>query len=114
MAYNEQLANRIREHLSHLTNIEEKEMMGGLVFMYNNKMCVGIFRGELMCRVDPDNYEDLLEESSVQSMEFGGKVMKGWILVEPDAIKSRKQMDYWIGLALEYNKKAKASKKRKK
>jgi len=50
MAYDEKLAVRIRERMSELPNVDEKEMMGGLVFMYNGKMCVGIIKDELMCR----------------------------------------------------------------
>jgi TfoX/Sxy family transcriptional regulator of competence genes len=54
MAYNEHLANRVREKFVELPNVTEKEMMGGLTFMYNDKMCVGIIKDELMCRIDPD------------------------------------------------------------
>ena len=54
MAYNHQLADRIRNTLGDLPNIEEKEMMGGIVFMYNDKMCVGIIKDDLMCRIDPE------------------------------------------------------------
>ena len=53
MAYSEKLADRIRARLAGLPNIEEKKMMGGLTFMYNGKMCVGIIKGDLMCRIDP-------------------------------------------------------------
>ncbi len=53
MPYNEKLANRIRERFATLDNVEEKEMMGGLTFMYNDKMCVGIIKDDLMCRIDP-------------------------------------------------------------
>ncbi len=53
MAYNEPLANRVRERLAGLNQIEEKPMMGGLTFMYKGKMCVGIIKDNLMCRVDP-------------------------------------------------------------
>ncbi|MEP6948587.1 MAG: TfoX/Sxy family protein [Ginsengibacter sp.] len=54
MAYDNKIADRIRERLAHLPNIEETEMMGGLTFMYNDKMCFGIIKDELMCRIDPD------------------------------------------------------------
>jgi len=56
MAYNQTLANRIREQLQDLDGIEEKEMMGGLCFMLNDKMCVGIIKDEMMCRIDPAFY----------------------------------------------------------
>ena len=112
MPYNEKIADRIRERLVELPNIEEKEMMGGIAFMYNSKMCVGVVKNDLMCRIDPDMYEEALEKNGCRPMDFTGRPMKGWIFVEEDAIKSKKNLDYWINLALEFNKKAKRSKKK--
>ena len=57
MAYNEKLANRIRGSLSEIPKVEEKEMMGGLTFMVNEKMCIGIIKDEMMCRIDPILHE---------------------------------------------------------
>lgn len=112
MAYNAKLADRIRERLCELKKIEEKEMMGGLAFMYNDKMCVGIIKDEMMCRIDPELYEEALEKYGCRQMDFTGKPMKGWILIEEEGMKSKKDFEYWIGLALEFNKKAKSSKKK--
>jgi len=67
MAYSEKLAKRIRERLAALPNIEEKEMMGGLTFMYNDKMCVGIIKDELMCRIDPDLHETAISKNRLQN-----------------------------------------------
>ncbi len=113
MAYDEQLAERIRNKFADLTPVEEKNMMGGLVFMYHDKMCVGIFRGELMCRIDPELQDELVEENGCKSMVFNNRVMKGYILLEESAIRTQKQFNYWIGLALEFNPRAKSSKKKK-
>jgi TfoX/Sxy family transcriptional regulator of competence genes len=113
MPYSEALANRIREKFSALENVDEKEMMGGLKFMYNDKMCVGIFRGQLRCRISPDVYEAALEKQGCQTMKFNGRVMKGYVRVDETGIKTQKDFDYWVGLALEFNGKAKASKKKK-
>ena len=113
MAYDERLADRIRERFMDLAPVEEKHMMGGLVFMYHDKMCVGIFRGELMCRVDPEWQDSLVEENGCRSMVFNNRVMKGYILLEDSAIRTKKQFDYWIDLALEFNPRAKSSKKKK-
>jgi len=114
MPYNETLANRIREQLADLHNMEEKEMMGGLAIMYNGKMCVGVIKDEMMCRIDPDIYEIAVEQHGCRPMDFTGKPMKGWVLLEESGIANQKDFEYWIGLALGFNKKAKASKKRKK
>jgi TfoX/Sxy family transcriptional regulator of competence genes len=114
MAYNETLANRIRERMSVLPNIEEKEMMGGLAFMYNDKMCVGVIKDEMMCRINPDIYESSVEKHGCRPMDFTGKPMKGWVLIEETGMSNQKDFEYWIGLALKFNKKAKSSKKKKK
>ena len=81
--------------------------------MVNDKMCVGVEMERLMLRVDPENYEALLEKEGCTPMDFTGKPMKGYIFVDVSVLKTKKQIDYWIGLALEYNKKAKPSKKKK-
>lgn len=113
MAYNQKLADRIRERLVEIPNIEEKEMMGGLVFMYNGKMCVGIVKDEMMCRIDPALHEDSVEKLGCRTMDFTKHPMKGYIFVEEVGMKSKKDFDYWIELALDFNKNAKSSKKKK-
>ena len=112
MSYNEPLANRIRHKFYSLQNVEEKEMMGGLTFMYNGKMCVGIFRGQLMCRISLDGYEAALEKLCWQPMEFSGRIMKGYVLVDETGIRNQQDFDYWINLALAFNGQAKASRKK--
>jgi hypothetical protein len=77
-------------------------------------MCVGIFRGELMCRVNPDNVEESLSKTGARLMEMGGKQMNGFIIISDDGIKSKRDFDYWIKTSLEFNKIAKPSKKRSK
>jgi len=113
MAYNQILANRLREQLQDFESVEEKEMMGGLCFMLNDKMCVGVFKDELMCRVDPAIYEEVLEKTGCHEMDFTGKSMKGWVLIEDSGMKTVADLNYWIGLAVDFNKHAKSSKKKK-
>jgi TfoX/Sxy family transcriptional regulator of competence genes len=114
MAYDEKLNNRIREAIGHLSHAEEKHMFGGTCFMVNGKMCVGVVKDEMMCRIDPEIYEEALEKNGCRKMVFTGKPMKGYVFVSADGLKTQKQFDYWINLCLEFNKKAKASKKKKK
>lgn len=114
MAYNEILADRIREQLVDLPNIKEKEMMGGLTFMVNDKMCIGIIKDEMMCRIDPELQETALEKKGCRIMDFTGRPMKGYVMVDDTGMKTQKEFDYWINLCLEFNTKAKASKKKKK
>lgn len=114
MSYNENLAGRIREMIS-LThkNIEEKKMFGGLCFMVNDKMCVGVEKERLMVRLDPAIYDEVMEKDGCKPMDFSGKIMKGYVFVDLDALNTKKKLEYWIGLALEYNQIAKPSGKKK-
>jgi TfoX/Sxy family transcriptional regulator of competence genes len=115
MAYNEKLADRVREIISATHKItEEKKMFGGLCFMVNGKMCIGVEQERLMVRLDPVKYEEVLEEEGCKPMDFTGKIMKGYVFVDIDALNTKKKLGYWISLALDYNKIAKASKKKNK
>lgn len=114
MAYSSTLANRIRRKLASLSNIEEKEMMGGLTFMYNDKMCIGVIGDEMMCRIEPGLHESLVEKTGCRTMDFTNRPMKGYVMVEDIAMNSEKEFDYWVQLCLDFNSKAKSSKKRKK
>jgi len=114
MAYNEKLANRIREQLADLPNTEEKEMMGGLTFMVNEKMCIGIIKDEMMCRIAPEIQDTVLEKTGCRIMDFTGRPMKGYVMVDDTGMKSQKEFEDWINLCLEFNSKAKSSKKKKK
>lgn len=113
MAYNEKLADRTREiiSLSH-KNVEEKKMFGGLCFMVNGKMCVGVEQERLMVRLDPERYDEAMEKEGCKPMDFTGKIMKGYVFVDIDSLNTKKKLDYWVKLALEFNSKAKASKKK--
>lgn len=114
MAYSEKLSDRIREALSHLRKVEEKLMFGGACYMLNGKMCVGVVKDEMMCRIDPLVYEESLERTGCREMVFTGRPMKGYVYVSDEGMKTKKQFDHWINLCLEFNKKAKASPKKKK
>ena len=114
MAYSESLANRIRERLADLPNIHEKEMMGGLTFMLNDKMCVGIIKDELMCRIDPALHDAVIEKTGCRTMDFTSRPMSGYILVDESGMKTNEEVNYWINLALDFNPKAKSSKNKKK
>ena len=113
MAYSETLADRVRQRLSDLPNIEEKAMMGGLTFMYNNKMCVGIIKDELMCRIDPTLHDTAVEKVGCRTMDFTKRPMKGYVMIDDNGMKIQKDFDYWLDLALDFNKNAKSSKPKK-
>jgi TfoX/Sxy family transcriptional regulator of competence genes len=89
-------------------------LFGGLCFMVNDKMCVGVETERLMVRIDPDRYDEAMEKEGCYPMDFTGKVMKGFVFVDIDALNTQKKLQYWIDLALQFNHKAKASKKKSK
>ena len=114
MAYNEKLADRTREIIARThKKVTEKRMFGGLCFMVNDKMCLGVEQERLMVRLDPSRYEEVMEKEGCKPMDFTGKVMKGFVFVDADVLNTKKNLDYWVGLAMEFNKLAKASKKKK-
>ena len=114
MSFDEKLANRTRELISKTHPItEEKKMFGGLCFMVDHKMCIGVERDRMMVRLDPARYEEVLEKEGCSPMDFTGKPMRGYVFVDKDVLRTQKQLNYWVQLALQYNIVAKASKKKK-
>ena len=114
MAYNEKLAARTREIISKTHKItEEKKMFGGLCFMVNAKMCVGVEQDRMMVHLDPSIYEEVMEKEGCHPMDFTGKPMRGYVFVVAAALTTHIKLAYWIRLALNYNAVAKASKKKK-
>ncbi len=113
MSYSEILADRIRQSLADEKEVEEKKMMGGLTFMVNGKMCVGIIKDELMCRIDPEIHEHEIQKQGCRTMDFTKRPMKGYVMVDDSGMRNQKEFDYWIQLSLAYNSKAKSSKKGK-
>lgn len=112
MAYNEHLAERVSAALKEKkVRSEAKNMMGGLCYMIKEKMAVGIVKDSLMIRIDPDLYEKSLKKKGVRPMDFTGKVLKGFLLVDPVGIDMQKDLENWIQLCLDFNPKAKSSKK---
>src|SRR5215468_6569111 len=110
MAYDEALADRVRSLIarSH-KETEEKRMFGGLCFMVNDKMCVGLRDDRLMVRLDPDRNDEMLSRPGCRPMEHGGRIMKGFVFVDASALEADDELEFWIKLALDYNKVAKAS-----
>jgi TfoX/Sxy family transcriptional regulator of competence genes len=116
MAYNEHLAERIKQYLeSRKIRYVEKKMFGGVCLMVDDKMLIGVMKDQLMARVDPEvDAPKALKRKGAVMMDFTGKTMKGFILVDEDAIDMEEDLEYWIALCLKYNPKAKASKKKAK
>jgi TfoX/Sxy family transcriptional regulator of competence genes len=112
MAYSEQLAQQIRSRLVTSAPVEEKKMFGGLTFMVDGKMCLGVIGDEMMVRLDPALHEAALARPGCRDMDMMARPMPGYVLVSAEGLKSEKDWEYWLGLALAYNKAARPAKKR--
>ncbi|MBI1769485.1 MAG: TfoX/Sxy family protein [Bacteroidetes bacterium] len=113
MMINEKLTQRVREALTDVPKVKEKKMFRGITFMVNGKMCVSVGDEELMCRIDPEIFDEALEKNGARPMIHGDRTMQGFVFVHESSIARKKDFDYWINLSLSFNKKAKASKKKK-
>lgn len=113
MAYNEALADRIIESLVHLDDVVEKKMFGGVCYMVNGKMCMGVIKDELFCRIDPAMEETVYEMRGCRPMDFAKRPMKGFIYVSEEGMKTKKAFEYWVELALGYNAVVEVGKKKK-
>lgn len=80
--------------------------------MVNGKMCIGVVKDEMMCRIDPNQYEQALERNGCREMVFTGKPMKGYVYVSEEGMHSQPDFDFWINACLEFNAKVKSSKKK--
>lgn len=102
MAYSEALAERIRRGLARRKNVEEKKMFGGIGFLLNGNMCVGVWKDSLIARIGPEQYEPALQEPFVREFDITGRAMTGWVLVDPEGIADDDQLRDWIQRAVEF------------
>lgn len=103
MAYDEQLARRVRGILTGLPEVVEKKMFGGLCFMVAGHMCCGIVDDRLMARVGPDAYDDALENPHARPMDFTGKPMKGMVYVTPEGTADSGTLEEWVNRCLAFS-----------
>ncbi len=110
MAFSDFVADRVRQRLLGTLDVEERKMMGGLIFMVNGKMCVGVDIDKktnydrLMVRVGKLPYEELLSTRGSREMNFTGKPMRGFLFIDPKGFDLDKDLDFWIDKALQFNK----------
>lgn len=99
MAYDEGLADRIRDALAGERGLVEKKMFGGICFMLRGHMCVGVVKSDLMVRVGPDTYDDALSQPHARPMDFTGKPMKGMVYVATDGVDDEEALEAWLARA---------------
>jgi len=102
MAFDEGLAGRIRGLLRHRNNVSEKKMFGGLAFMLDGHMFVGILGEKLMARVGPAGYADALRQPHASEMDFTGKPMKGYIYIAQKGFESDQDLENWVKLCAKF------------
>ena len=119
MAYDEFVADRLRNCFGQRgVAYEEKHMMGGLVFMVDEKMCVAVKdnketkQPQLMVRIGKEAYETAIKEEGARDMDITGTIMKGFVYVEAEGFDEEERLDFWVDMALAYNPFAQKSKKR--
>jgi TfoX/Sxy family transcriptional regulator of competence genes len=103
MSYDEALAERVRSIIGVRAGVTEKRMFGGAGWMLDDHMAVGVTStGELMVRIDPDELERALAEPGVRPFEMSGRPMRGWLLVDADAIADDAALARWVDAGSEY------------
>jgi TfoX/Sxy family transcriptional regulator of competence genes len=103
MAYDEDLADRVRELVGGTRGVTEKRMFGGLAFLVHGHMAVSVSRqGGLMVRVDPDDGDRLLQRAHVRPFEMRGRDLAGWLRVDDDGLRTRRQLESWVTRGMAY------------
>ncbi len=103
MAYDEDLANRVRELIAGDPDVTEKKMFGGLAFLVGGNMSVGASgQGGLMVRVDPEKTEALLNNRHTRPFEMRGRALQGWLRVDPEGLRTKRQLEPWVRRGVAY------------
>ena len=102
MAFSESLAERIRSALAGNRGVSEKKMFGGIGFLLNGNLLVGVWKSSLIARLGPQAAETALAEDCVRPFDITGKPMKRWVLIEPEGIETDEQLKGWIERAINF------------
>ena len=102
MAFDQQLAARIREALPTSAAIQERKMFGGLAVLVDGNMSVGVHGADLIVRIDPSETEEALARPGVRIFDITGRPMKGWLLVSQDAVASKSALAEWVARGVSY------------
>jgi TfoX/Sxy family transcriptional regulator of competence genes len=102
MPYNQRLAERLRQKLIPLVQVDEKKMFGGIAFMLNGNMLVGVIKDSVIVRVGPDGHATALKQPGARPFDLTGKPMSGWVMVSEKGYDSDRDLERWIHLALEF------------
>jgi len=107
MAYNEPRTQQVRKLLAYIPDVQEKKMFGSIGFIVNGKLCIGVGDHEdhvMMVRVGPTVYEEVLQKKGVLPAIMRGREMKGYVFLLDEAVDTSEKLEYWVELALAFNK----------
>src|SRR5215470_7555083 len=102
MAFSEARAERIRQRLARRKNVEEKKMFGGIGFLLNGNLLVGVWKDSLIVRLGPEEGEEALKEPHVSEFNITGRAMRGWVLVAPEGVEADDQLKGWLQRAVKF------------
>jgi hypothetical protein len=97
MAFDEGLAQRVREAVEGVAGVEEKRMFGGIGFLVHGIMACGVLRDDLIVRVGPERYDAALARPHARLFDLTGRAMRGWVMVGPDGHESDEALSEWVG-----------------
>ena len=104
----------IRELLAHISGVIEKKMFGGITFMVKGKMCISVGRDKIMCRISPEAHKQAVQRRGCSTVVMKGRAYLGFVHINFENLKTKKEIEHWLTMCLEFNTKAKATKNRKK
>ncbi len=102
MTADEVLIDRIRPLVKRRKGVDERKMFGGIAFMANGNMAVGTWKGSLVVRLDKASHDENLNHPNVREFDATGRVMKGWMMVDPDGILDDRSLDEWVTRGIAY------------
>jgi len=108
MISNDRLIVKVRKALAHMSSVEEKRMFSGIAFMVDGKLCVSVSntKDRIMFRIDPEIHDEAIKRKASRTVVMKGHEYKGYVYVGVEGVNTQEDFDYWIGLALDFNKRA--------
>jgi TfoX/Sxy family transcriptional regulator of competence genes len=114
MASDTKIAIRVREALADLAKVEEKKMFGSIAFMVNGKMCINVGHNRIMCRIHPKLHQEAISKKGCRTVTMKGREYIGYVFVSEKVLTTKRDLQYWVNLSLDFNEKAKATTKKRK
>jgi TfoX/Sxy family transcriptional regulator of competence genes len=113
LPFDEKLRDLVRLAFAGVPKVKEKKYFNGAVSMVDGKLCISIRKTQVMFRIDPNIHDELIRKKGAHTMVMGKHGYRGYVMVDDEVLNTPKEVGYWVGLALEFNKRAKAAQKRK-